>query len=420
MLPRTRRSSNATPREVLDRHDVSAGCVPLRAGGGQVSPLRRSLRHAPEAAPHGRSWTRVFRGTAHRSWVQRWLPEILVSLGFGMISVSLLWGMLRAPVGVDHVGLSGLPESNHTCDGLHGGADGRPRVYFINLDPETDRRAVMEQWLSAALPNGTWRRWSGAKPTLADFRDTTSRVRELALALDPHLDPVVEHVSGQAARKRLGAEVVRWLRTTSAADTAPLPSAIAFAVRKLIGTIGCTLSHLELLEHILKTGRPGEVYALLESDVAIPELHESWCAIQKSVPANWDTIRLDCFGEQSESFPYHGGWAFETVVPTRNDSVDGADAVEPFWGGTSAVFARWESIPRLITRWRSPNASAIDAMLITCAQQPTTDSSSPSRCPRKSYATVPGMRNYCLNIGLSANTHHSRNSTIQHRPDSLR
>jgi len=157
-------------------------------------------------------------------------------------------------------------------------------------------------------------------------------------------------------------------------------------VARIRGEIGCIASHLVLLRHIKKTGRPGEVYMIAEDDyVPAPDFTARLPTALALVPPDWDVLRLDCWELE------HGakiGRMPEVEAGLRANMIPGCSAkdAEPtgrpecyFCGGTHAVLVPFEKVPKLIDLWTGEKGPLfpMDCML-----------------------NRPDFKNYCLQWGL--------------------
>jgi GR25 family glycosyltransferase involved in LPS biosynthesis len=157
-------------------------------------------------------------------------------------------------------------------------------------------------------------------------------------------------------------------------------------VARIRGEIGCIASHLVLLRHIRKTGRPGEVYMIAEDDyVPAPDFTARLPTALALVPPDWDVIRLDCWeldhGAKLHRMP-------EVEAGVRKNSIPGCSAKdsEPtgrkdcyFCGGTHAVLVPYEKVGKLIALWTGEKGPLfpMDCML-----------------------NRPDFNNYCIQWGL--------------------
>lgn len=129
------------------------------------------------------------------------------------------------------------------------------RVYYINAADQAERREYTEEMLSAAaLASPIVRRWNASVPSDADVAAVTA--------------------SGKF-------------------DGTDWPYLDAHAQ---IGTLGCLTSHKSLLRHLIRTGRDGETYLVLEDDARLPAQFEQTAReiLAQYAPTDWDVLRLGC------------------------------------------------------------------------------------------------------------------------------
>jgi len=158
-------------------------------------------------------------------------------------------------------------------------------------------------------------------------------------------------------------------------------------VARIRGEIGCIASHLVLLRHIKKTGRPGEVYMIAEDDyVPAPDFAARLPTALALLPPDWDVLRLDCWELAGKGAPL--ARLPEVEAGLRLNAIPGCSAkdAEPtgkkqcyFCGGTHAVLVPYEKVPKLIALWTGEKGPLfpMDCML-----------------------NRPDFKNYCLQWGL--------------------
>lgn len=155
---------------------------------------------------------------------------------------------------------------------------------------------------------------------------------------------------------------------------------------KFCAAVGCLVSHIKLLQHIQKIGKPGGIYLVLEDDVSVSANTSRWLpAVLGRVPQrNWDAIRLDCW----DTAAFAKGTA---VYRTLGDENNMDDSGKTHFGGTHAILYRYEGIGRVIDHFQSSSSTwnSADAMFWT-----------------------PHLQNYCVNLNI-VNLNLSFESDIQ-------
>jgi hypothetical protein len=181
---------------------------------------------------------------------------------------------------------------------------GRPltidRIYYINLETNPQRQAFMEEWLGKqAIP--------------------------------------YQRISAHTG----GGEVELYKNKCVSEITEPL---------QCQGIAGLTATLLDILEHYNTTG----VSLVLHDDFVIEDMNKVLGTMENLVPANWDVVRFDCYGNLPSYFPQTetSSWFYPTVVEDDDDDEDNEDEEKescPYNGGSHAMLWRDSSIHKLKT-----------------------------------------------------------------------
>lgn len=165
---------------------------------------------------------------------------------------------------------------------------------------------------------------------------------------------------------------------------------------RIRGEVGCIASHLQLLQHLKATGRPGEVYLMAEDDyVPVPDFQSRLPTVLASLPSDWDSVRFDCWespGESIHRMPEARPGLFWSAM-TGCSAQDGQPEGRPechFCGGTHAVLVPYEKVDKFIALWSGEQGPLfpLDCMM-----------------------TRPDFRNFCLQWGFFRKVEHLNGRT---------
>jgi GR25 family glycosyltransferase involved in LPS biosynthesis len=207
-------------------------------------------------------------------------------------------------------------------------AIGLAGTWFINEESETQRRFATEYWYDKANMKAT--RFPAVEIEAAD--------------IEPH----------------------GWCHSMYKMMAYVNPSLSANGT-KTLGIIGCVTSHLAVLGEIRATGKPGEVFLIAEDDHRIdPSFLERLPEVLSYVPANWDSIRFDCWSNKEEPLEkcekVKKG-LYRTAIRDC-DASNRTHLQDPncsFCGGTHAMLVRFEAVDRLVGLWSGAKGPLLPA-----------------------------------------------------------
>jgi hypothetical protein len=191
--------------------------------------------------------------------------------------------------------------------------------FYINLDHRTDRRRHMEAQ-AEQLGGIPLERWPAIRPTARNLYTTWEPYTRRGLA--PYL-----HRNRRSRHKR----------------------------ERFYGIIGCYISHVRLMEHMADrfTERDGHVL-VLEDDVVIRPGFLDLLSKRLEDPvlrgADWDMIRIDCWGARVEEFRVSEG--IYRLMRTWKTGTQ--------FGGSHAVLHRPSRLPKLLDILASRQIRDID------------------------------------------------------------
>lgn len=228
------------------------------------------------------------------------------------------------------------------------------RIVYINLERSVSRRICMEQYMEEANLQTQAERWNATDGSRFELGQLMSRAAEL---------------QGGAPEER---NDTRWLR----------------------GTMACRSSHLDVLNELLRSGKTGERYLVLEDDVSLPLSFQTTArGVLKTAPEGWDVLKLGCFDVDSTvldsayydvventSAPFPVIRTFnatdsETAACHERETQPGAPHCY-VCGGNHAVIYRHESLAKLL-------AGLANHIHIDCAM---------------SMARDPSLQVYCVQV----------------------